>query len=54
MILKAENLHKSFAYPIKTQILKGVDLSVNVGENSLDYGKVGRRQVDAFAYFRDS
>lgn len=53
MILKAENLHKSFAYPIKTQILKGVDLSVNVGD-SLDYGKVGRRQVDAFAYFRDS
>lgn len=41
MILKAKNIHKSFSYPIKTQILKGVDLKVGSGETVSIMGRSG-------------
>ena len=41
MILKAKNIQKAFTHPIKTQILKGIDLEVEVGETVSIMGRSG-------------
>ncbi|CCB91580.1 Lipoprotein-releasing system ATP-binding protein LolD [Waddlia chondrophila 2032/99] len=41
MILKAKNIHKSFTHPIRTQILKGIDLEVERGETVSIMGRSG-------------
>lgn len=41
MILKAKNIKKAFTHPIKTQILKGIDLTVDVGETVSIMGRSG-------------
>lgn len=40
-ILKAENIQKAFPFPIKTQILKGVNLTVLKGETVAIMGRSG-------------
>lgn len=41
MILKAKKIHKSFTHPIKTEILKGIDLEVHHGETVSIMGRSG-------------
>lgn len=41
MILKGKNIHKAFTYPVKTQILKGIDLEVSPGETVAIMGRSG-------------
>ena len=40
-ILQAKNIHKTFDYPVKAQILKGVDLTVSRGESIAIMGRSG-------------
>jgi lipoprotein-releasing system ATP-binding protein len=40
-LLRAENIHKSFYYPVKAQILNGVDLTVSEGETVAIMGRSG-------------
>jgi lipoprotein-releasing system ATP-binding protein len=41
-VLQAENLHKSFEYPIRVKILKGVNLTVKRGETVAITGRSGQ------------